>query len=206
MCHLTIYRKYFGLLPKRPAYGSAVLYKQRYLLTAAHNIYDPFYNGIDRVEVRCGQEDVRDMPAQQTVDSEHLATSRNYNWKPFNGDEFQRDFGVIKLENPITGKMPYQLAEAFPAIGTPILLAGYPGGENSATELFIGKGATRPGYGKILKYNLRTFTGNSGGPVWNISGEIPELAAIHVSQSAGRGIDTQFAEEIDYLIGILDSR
>lgn len=201
VCRLVIYRKMLWF-KRAPKIGSAVLYNGRYLLTAAHNIYSPAYNRISSIEVICGTSDVSGTPAQQTLRRDSLATASTYSWGPFTGDEFQADFGVARLERAIEVAVPFEL-QGNATVGSDAQLAGFPKGDE---RMHYARGRLMPGYGAIIKYDIETHTGNSGGPVWSRSEGRPRLIAIHVTGSAGRVVDANFVAEVNRIIADLEGR
>ena len=130
VCHLKIYREFiFDLAPN---FGSAFVYQGRYLITAAHNVYQQ-RSQVRKIEVRCGQAVVdEEVEPDFVIDSdEFFEASRFYSPVPFITKDFKDDFGVIKLPTNVADALPIELAEASAKKGDPVAIAGYPGGNLS---------------------------------------------------------------------------
>ena len=222
VCHLKIYRKFvFDLSPN---YGSAFVYRERYLITAAHNVYQQ-RSRIRKIEVRCGQAvvDEEDAPDFVIESDQFFEASRFYSPVPFISKDFSDDFGVIKLPTKVFGAMPIELAETSSQKGDLVAIAGYPGGNLSDALVLYGADGrvTEPASGDgMISYDIQTYTGNSGGPVFSVGedGQPDMLAAIHVTNSGGRVVRdavsdneqadarNEFALEVDRLIRLIDGR
>lgn len=207
VCHLTIHRRWLGIFGRPGKYGSAVLYRGRYLLTAGHNLYNPWYNRVSSIEVRCGvtNADATAAPDHQLVAGTRGRTARGYRWGPFNGDQFQRDFGVLRLNTPISTLQPVTLLTESPSPGATVELAGYPGRPiRDALTLYAGSGRLLAPDRHVLRYDIVTAKGNSGGPVWIRAGNSLQLAAIHVTNSGGRAVNRPFIDEVNDMINDLE--
>lgn len=224
VCHLKT-RRTFHLLGfgwSRNT-GSGVLYKDRYIITAGHNIFQDFTN-LKSISVQCGTTD-----AEATVDM--VAYSRG-EWEardakdyfPFGGKDFHRDFGVIRLKEPISVAKPFKLATNQGRAEEEVQFAGYPVEKDKKNNVLNGRNGYRLFYATatlkddpalrrykatrdLIYYDLKTFGSNSGGPVWRMGSEgMPELVAVHVTNSGGRIVDEPFRNEIHRLIDVLDKR
>ena len=209
VCHLSSKR-----FPWGGGLGSAVLFEGRYLLTAGHNIYQDI-SRLTKVEVRCGVTAANTaIPCDRDPSCHEVARG----WQTMDAASFdlpsfpnQHDYGVIRLNTPIASSAPVTLADAVPAAGAKVLLAGYPGG----TSVFDAKTLTRAEAQVVLAddetgrltYNIATFTGNSGGPVWQM---LPDgshaLIAIHIQPGEGRLVNDEFTTEIRRIMRVLDER
>jgi secreted trypsin-like serine protease len=204
VCHLRTARTRVAWAGST-ANGSGVLYQGRYVITAAHNVYSPWYNRLTSLRVTCGVGDVADAPHLQ-VDPGRVRVSAGYFWRRFN-----RDFAVIELPAPINVSMPFRLG-GIPAIGSSVRIAGFPGSADDADRmngerLFSGVGP-RTDSAPLMSYAIATFTGNSGGPVWIDTANGPALAGVHVSGSDGgsaRAVDDEFLREVTAMIADLEA-
>lgn len=201
VCHLSIKRR-VALLFGRAYTGSAVLYRGRYLLTAGHNVYQD-NSRIRSVEVRCGASDARTEMFHEKIEPWQVLDASGYD-----GDPFFRDFGVIRLRQPITvDGGSFSLAMMPIKVGDSVRFAGYPGGPHSGWEMFQARdgliAATNDG---IAYYDVATFKSNSGGSVWRDVAGNAQLVAIHVTESGGRVVDDVYRAEVEKLIAELDRR
>jgi V8-like Glu-specific endopeptidase len=207
VCHLRIFRSWLGVISRRPKTGSAVLYRGEYLLTAAHNLYNPWYNPVERVEVRCGVTNADGPAPDQVVRGLRGATARGYRWGLFNADQFQFDFAVLHLNGPIATSAPISLASATAPVGSPAELVGYPGGDIANGFLLHRARGTVVGRERnVIRYDIESATGNSGGPVWIVAGGSPRLIGIHVTNSGARAVNADFVQEVDRMIAELEER
>jgi V8-like Glu-specific endopeptidase len=202
VCHLSTTRK--RGVSSTNYNSSGVLYRGRYIITAAHNLHSTLLSTLTRIAVSCGRVNPSDaehivVPIAQT------RVAKGYRWFP---KRYDRDFAIIKLPAAINVAQPFELST------TPIItseggvqLAGFPGGSVAAgmsgQRMFSGATAGTP-EGAFLKYDLDTFTGNSGGPVWRMAQGRPQLLGIHISGDAQGGrariVDSDFRAEVDRLI------
>ena len=211
VCHLWTQRKVFlGIFAKRYT-GSAVLYKGRYLITAGHNIYQD-KSDLKSIEVRCGTARAREVAFQQWIDGDNSLDAQGYVGSGIRGSmPYKHDYGVIRLDRPITVANPFTLAEGVKA-GEAVHFAGFPvkkrSPAHSGWNMFSAKAKLTSVSEEtgLAKYDLTTYGSNSGGPVWREVNGKPELAAIHVSQATGRVVNKEFRDEIARLIKVLDER
>lgn len=219
ICHVLITRR-VAFFFTRIYTGSAVLYRERYLLTAGHNVYQD-RSHIRQVEVRCGVGDAETVAAGETIAGWQALDADGYRGKPFS-----RDFGVIRLDRPIAVSRPFALAPVAVDVGAAIRFAGYPGGaevqcrqseaprargadsgqERNGCRLFAADGVVTRVADGLAYYDIETFKSNSGGPVWRDVGGVPTLVAVHVTNSGGRIVDADYRLEVDRLIDALDRR
>jgi V8-like Glu-specific endopeptidase len=190
--------------------GSAILYRGRYLITAAHNVYSIPSSKVMSVIAACGQSEAPEA-AHFTIDLSQVRVAAGYRWVP--RKRFSRDFAVIRLSAPLPGETAVEL---FPGDLSPdplpIELAGFPGREDerdgmNGWRMFKGKGIATPERGKpFLNYDFDSEKGNSGGPVWTMAGTVPVLVGIHVRGSGARIVDQFFRDEVNRMIGELERR
>lgn len=209
VCHLSTAR-----FPWGGGSSTGVLFEGRYILTAGHNIYQDI-SRLKRVTVRCGVTTARsDLRCDRDPNCQEVAKG----WQTMDAQHYdlfnlvnQHDYGVIRLNTPIATTTPVTLADAVPAIGGKLLLAGYPAGKSvydgrTMTSASAQVTEVNDVSGK-LEYNINTFTGNSGGPVWQV---LPDgsykLLAIHIQPSEGRLVNTEFKTEIRRIMRKLDER
>jgi len=215
ICHLTIFRKFIRNLS--PKYGSAVLYRNRYLITAGHNVYQQ-RSRVRKIEIRCGvsRADVNSEPDFVVDDDRYFEASPNYHPIPvLKGKDFQDDFGVIKLPAAKSDALPLELAQTSTNPGDAVAIAGYPGETlYDARQLYsaTGKIMGTANHAALSSYDIKTYTGNSGGPVFRIDGSGAPLAiaAIHVqglaSGGGGRRVSDDYAGDVTSLIKTIDGR
>lgn len=205
VCHITVVRRAGGVAALDANTGSALLYRNRYLITAAHNVYSPWYAPVSSIEVRCGVLNARG-PQAQRLRWPKIAVAQGYRWGPFNRDQFQYDFALVRLDQPIETAHPVDLRADVPSgEGTPVEIAGYPGDNFSdGYTLHSGNAALTSRDRKAISYSIPTFTGNSGGPVWTMVGNRPTLVAIHASGSSGRVVDQSFVTQIERMMRRVD--
>jgi V8-like Glu-specific endopeptidase len=199
ICHLQIKRKILGIFP-RSYTGSAVLYNERYLLTAGHNGYQS-KSKISSIAVRCGVLDARTTAPDFVVNGDDVLAAQGYSGKPFS-----LDFAVIRLPGKISVTRPMTLSMDGPQTGEAIVFAGYPGGPHNGQEMYQATGKIETIAGGITSYDITTFKSNSGGPIWRERNGRAELLGIHVMPSAGRAVDADYRAEVQRLIMKLDAR
>lgn len=82
-----------------------------------------------------------------------------------------RDFALIQLDRPVTGRKPLNLAAEEPRLGDALHMIGYPFG----TPMKLSRNAevkTNVRSNQILLASLDTFEGNSGSAVFNAENEV----------------------------------
>jgi V8-like Glu-specific endopeptidase len=214
VCHLSTGRSTFGLFAGAKN-SSAVVYRGRYLITAAHNVWSPFFRTLDRLDIACGQS----APARAAhvgVDRSQVRVACGYRWFP--RKRYARDYAVIRLPAAIAVPNPLTLRAFSPADSLPggVTLAGFPGqpgnrGGMTGEQLFRGRGAARFVDERFVEYDINTYPGNSGGPVWIDEADGPRLVGIHVSDTGNgtigraRMADADFVAEIEAMIESLEA-
>lgn len=202
ICHLYVKRS-------TPFSGSsnnstAFLYRERYLITAAHNVYSPAYNRARHIGISCGVTEADQDKPQQVVDYRNVRVASGYFWR-----RWSRDFAVVRLDRALTGNAGFALpADDVVAPDTPGRIAGFPGrsgdaGGMTGQRLFAGAGTVRRN-GSFLSYDIETATGNSGGPVWTEATAGPVALGVHIRPSGARFLDATTRREIDRMIVSLE--
>jgi V8-like Glu-specific endopeptidase len=214
VCHLSTSRSSFGLFGGDNN-AAAVLYRGRYLITAAHNVASPFYRTLDRLDVACGRSEPTEA-MHVRIDRSQVRVACGYRWFP--RKRFARDYSVIRLESPIDVPRPLALrafSRTDPLPGA-VTLAGFPGQPAdrdgmTGERLFSASGAGRFVGRHFVEYEIRTYPGNSGGPVWIEEPDGPRLVGIHVSDARNgeigraRMVDSTVEAEIEAMIASLES-
>ncbi len=199
ICHLEMERSRGA-----PRTGSAVLFEDRYLLTAGHNLMQD-WTKIRSIKVRCGVLEAEGAPVQREVQAWQTLTARKFDWWRFYPKQY--DFGVIRLSNPIETESPIRLAQTVPGRGEQVCLFGYPGDELGGYTLYQGCAAVVGAafFENGIEYDLTTYRSNSGGPVLRKAANGTwELVAIHIQPSSGRQVDSSYSDEIRRLMRRLD--
>jgi V8-like Glu-specific endopeptidase len=209
VCHLHTQRT--RMLFLRGSYNSSgVLYRDRYVVTAAHNVYSPPLSRLRDLSVACGI--IAPSPDQhQQVKISDVRVASSYGWMP---KRFDRDFAVIRLPQPVTVAKPFRLEPVFQyPEGSPAYLAGFPGDDSddhmNGETMFTGSGAGKQDTaGPFLHYAIGTHVGNSGGPVWTDDRGVPTLLGIHISEGplGGRAriADEDFVTAVELMIADLE--
>lgn len=205
LCHLNIHRRIlFGTKDWRGT-ASAVLFRDRYLLTAGHNVYQD-KSSIKSVEVRVGATDAKAAPVHETIEAWQALDAKKYQPRGWRRRmPFDHDYGVIRLNTPVNVPTQFGLAQSVQS-GDPVHFAGYPGGPHNGWTLHSAEAVLDAPRRFLVGYDLKTYKSNSGGPVWSMADGSPRVVAVHVTNSAGRIVDAEFIEEVERLIGVLDQR
>lgn len=201
VCHLRATRPRVLWLGGQ-ANSSGVIYQGRFLITAAHNVYSPSYNRLTSLKVSCGVADAA-QGQHIDIDLSRIRVAPGYFWR-----RFGRDFAVVELPQSFTVQRPFSLDSEATDFSN-LNIAGFPG-TNDATDrmngerMFTGTG-TGSAVGRLLSYQILTFAGNSGGPVWNETPTGPALVGVHVLGPEGqaRRVDQGFLHDLDAMIADL---
>lgn len=208
VCHLKVERKKFASGAQANSTG-ALIADGRYVLTAAHNVYSPFYNRAKRIELRCGVADADAVEPQRVATYRQAIVAPGYFWR-----KFHRDFALIRLDTPLPQAVPSRIAPFSAGDPAPVRIAGFPGDDDAATpyngrRLYSGEGQGRLD-GTMLRYPIDTFPGNSGGPVWQDSAGEMRIRGVHVegtgSSGAARAVDPSFIRDIEAMMRKLEER
>lgn len=197
VCHLRVRRVRFFLFPSE-FNSTAVLFEKQYLITAAHNVHSTTFSRITKIGAACGR--ANSSSAHHTrIDNSQISVAAGYKWR-----DWQHDYAVLKL--------PYEIASLRPMILRPLterdlrsraVVAGFPGTDDpSAPERIDGEHlfSAQPvpqieAHSFFVRYDVKTYTGNSGGPVWLELDEGPVLLGIHISGDNGEGVARQIDTE-----------
>ena len=201
LCHLNIHRRWWRR--KFSATGSAVAFRDRYLLTAGHNIYQD-KSTVREIEVRVGPTNARQQAIHETTRGRQGRDSSRYVGGLFGRMPFAHDYGVVRLSEPFAEPSRFVLGEP-PRRDEAVFFAGYPGGRHDGWTLHEATAKLGETRGSLVGYDLKTYKSNSGGPVWRMADGVPELVAIHVAPSVGRAVDNEFVGEVERLIARLDA-
>lgn len=190
ICYLRTVRavRLFGF---RSGYNSAgTLIEGKYLVTAAHNLYDSWRTKLISVQVSC--KDENGTVVTSVVDRSGIEQTRNaghYDRK------FPTDYAFLKLNNPLAVKESVTLnpAARIDEIDT-IEVAGYPGG-----KLKYGAGDVKKPIldDSTFYYSVDTAKGMSGGPVWAIHHGVGSLVGVHVSEGRARVVDSRLINDFE---------
>lgn len=195
VCQITTTRKNYKTLwfGDTEYTGSAALIDSRYLITAAHNVYDYPLNYLTSVKVSCGVKSVSENTVQVKLEENELQENISiprYEFKIFNqGRKYEYDYAFIDLGKKVSAESSFNLPDKrMLRAGSIISIAGYPGGLiSNLRTLYMGAGNINDIDGNLAAYSINTATGNSGGPIW-VKGEDGRyyIVAVHVKNSGGR--------------------
>lgn len=201
VCHLTTTRRSIQTLwfTNITSTGSAALVDGRYLITAAHNVADyPAGNRLQSVEVRCNVAAAESAPADVVLNRTEIAdrvTVPSYEWRAHSKDKkYEFDYAFVDLGRDLGIRGEFVLdPSVLPESGDAVHVGGYPGdGISDAYTLHQGTGRVTHRDHNLVTYEMRTATGNSGGPVWLMRDERPHLVAVHVADRMGRVLNSTF--------------
>lgn len=204
VCHLTTTRKNYKTLwfGNTPYTGSAALINGRFLITAAHNVYDYPFSYLTSVSVSCAVKSVSNESVQIKLDREKILRNISiprYEFKVINrSKKYEFDYAFIDLGKNITVDSGFHIPEQSAInVGDSVNISGYPGGLISdAHTLHKGTGVISDIDGNLASYSLNTATGNSGGPIWIYDGNNQYyLVAVHVKNYGGRVINESFLSD-----------
>lgn len=171
---------------KQPSVGicSGFLISDRLLVTAGHclvpkgtieNEFHPFCESfswyLDFNENHGGPANVDHIPHNRIYGCKRVIRADSYDAKYETNGQPTIDFALIELDRPVSSDIkPLTIAKKSVAAGDEVFTVGHP----------LGLPAKYSGRSKVLKnddpesfqVNLDTFSGNSGGPVFNKNGEV----------------------------------
>lgn len=172
----------------QPSLGvcSGVLIDSLHLITAGHCVlpngivdhdFHPFCEGFswyfDYNLKKPGEFPVSQLPSSRLYRCRQVVRAEN--WLQLDG-AVGNDFAVIELDRPVTDEIrPVELAAHDPMGGAPVFTIGHPSGMPAK---YSGTGEVLQSRAIDFVVNLDTLGGNSGGPVFDVSGQ---LAGILVS-------------------------
>ncbi|MBL4636424.1 MAG: trypsin-like peptidase domain-containing protein [Kofleriaceae bacterium] len=95
------------------------------------------------------------------------------------GGSCSSDYAILRLDRPVTGRVPLQLSDATPSRGEAVFSVGHPSGlpTKVASDAIV-----RQSEGSTFRYELDLFAGNSGSPVLDAKGEV---RGIHICGGQG---------------------
>jgi len=213
VCHLgTVRRNIKSVWIGRPTFnGSGVLYRQRYVLTAAHNVHGNLFSSLRRLRVTCGIGQV----VQDGTRIDHLysrvRTLRGYSFLQTLPGRFRNDIAVVQLPRPICTAGAVSLVPYERSLRGSVSVAGFPGegGDNGGmnrTRLYRHDGTLlAPAQDYLVSYNAGTERGVSGGPVWIEGPRGPEVIGIHVGPEAGRSFDADTLRQIHDIVNTMEA-
>jgi|GEM_PF-2455022 len=202
VCHLQTTRRNFRTLwlSGTNYHGSAALIDNRWLLTAAHNVFDYPASKLTALTVKCGEARIDDTDMSVTLNraqiEDAISVPAYESYWINNPKKFEFDYAFIDLGRTLPTRSSFQLqsADRFGASAGPVHIGGYPGGTITPDGKSLYKGTSKNSYidRNMMEYDIYTATGNSGGPVWietDTPGKTYEIVAVHVTNSGGRVVN-----------------
>jgi V8-like Glu-specific endopeptidase len=181
--------------------SSAALIDGRYLITAAHNVFDYPISRLTQIDVRCNTLTTDQAQIDATLFRQAIKKSVDapkYEYKVFNKTgAFEYDFGFVDLGKDLGLKQEFLVDRNIqPNIGETVFIGGFPGGNiGNASTLYSGSGVIVDIDTNLLTYDIKTATGNSGGPVWIVRAGKKYIVGVHVSPSRARLFNTSFHDQ-----------
>jgi glutamyl endopeptidase len=171
-------------LTMRAATGSAIgtgwLVGPRTILTAGHCVYSTtFFGGwADEIEIRAGRNG--DEAPFGVVTTRRFASVDK--WVESEDPDF--DIGVLHLDEPLGDQVGWFAVGALPAEdlqGFLVNISGYPGDRGNGREQFFHANRVLRVTDRRIFYDVDTFGGQSGAPVWiyEEEGAAPLAVGIH---------------------------
>ena len=211
ICHLSTTRRNISTLwlSHTRYHGSAALIDGRYLLTAAHNLFNYPFSSLTSLSVTCGEKDINNSEADITLTKYELERAIHiprYESRLFNkSKKYEYDYAFVDLGKVISDQRSftldhtdYFLSVEPGSLPLKVAIGGYPGGKISdGNAMYIGRGNSTNADLNLVHYNVRTATGNSGGPVWYESNGKYYIAAVHVANSTGRLVNLTLISDWD---------
>lgn len=213
ICHLKVTRRNAKTLFLKDTYfnSTALLYRERFLITAAHNVYSDAFSRVKRISVSCGAAVYDKNKVTESVGREAVRVATGYSFTQTLPGRYRRDFAVIRLNRPVRVAKGMALAEAPPRLPAAVRVAGYPGDEDDATlqdgeHMYEGGGIAESVDSFLLNYSIDTAKGVSGAPIW-IGDDAPVAVAIHVGgtlrNAQGRLIEADVRGDIEAMMAEL---
>jgi len=199
-----VYMKKWG-----SSYGSGALVSNRHVLTAAHNVYHTRWAKRFRygsVTLNLGHQELEWRSTRFRKNS--------VRWlRGYSPNNFSRDLALITLPKQASSpkysfRMPLagEVSRLFKQ-NLPLHVGGYPGMDDDLNIHHGGntlKTSSTTDYhldGSLIRYDVNTARGNSGGPVWFTKEGEYILAGIHVAEES-QGLDNN---PLDAKAVLLDS-
>ena len=179
ICYLKTTRQIRFLGLKTSFNATGTLFRDRYLVTAGHNVYDSWRTRLIGVDVFC--KGVRGAVVHSRLESDQIERNRLVSQYD---ETFNNDYAFLRLEETIDVVPSLSLPEAhiLDSVET-ISVAGYPGGLLTQGSGLVVKPLPSDG---TFYYEVDTAKGMSGGPVWT---EQEILVGVHVAEGRARLVD-----------------
>jgi hypothetical protein len=214
VCQLSIKRRNIrsAYLRRVPFNSSAFLYRDRYLVTAAHNVHSTLFSFLVRADVTCGSADAGAVTPQLSFNRSAVHVLPGYSFTRPYPRRYERDVAVVRLRRPIcTGISVGIGASGLPA-DQDLFVAGFPGedgdgGGMNGKRLYSAHGRLlgRP-QTYLLQHDVITEKGNSGGPVWIVRDSDHSVVGIHVgNDGSARILDDGIRDEVNGIIEDLEA-
>lgn len=107
----------------------------------------------------------------QLVKEENVYSCAEIKYRVYEPRESGEDLAIIRLDRAVVDRTPVKIADHLPGDGEAITMIGYPMGlpRKLVNESeFLGVGPANLSF----RHNLDTFSGNSGGPIFNAQDEL----------------------------------
>lgn len=209
VCHLRVFRD--RLLGDSYFYSTGALYRGRYLITSAHNVASQRGTRVRTIDVSCGaaefDEAEIDFPA---LARDSVWVASGYSMTRGYPEKHCTDYAIVRLPEQVRAAKPFALATFEPHRSATVTVAGYPGGYRGAPatmdnmHLFSGSAPARVERPYLINYDVRTSTGVSGAPVWELRNDVPTIVAVHVGGTSvtarGRTVTDSVRQDIDAVI------
>jgi len=170
ICHIKTTRKGIRTLwlKEKSYHGSAALIENRFLLTAAHNVFDYPASRLTSITVRCGEADASIGTVVARLNRENIDKNvfvPRYESRLFkNPKKYEFDYAFIDLRVSLQRSSSFELEAVDMSLNKePIFIGGFPGGTISdGNQLYEGKASLSHQDQNLINYDINTATGNSG--------------------------------------------
>jgi len=202
VCRLATVRHGPGKLlgKEKKSFGSAALIENRFLLTAAHNVFDYPFSKLMSVSVTCGDVEIETAKVVATLNREQIKQQVHvpryeFRW-PNTRKKFEFDYAFIDLGKTLSQSSSFVLSPKSSGKSSNIVnISGYPGGgisgerKRDGQQLYKGTSSQIHTNLNLITYNIETKTGNSGGPIWVGERAPYQIIAVHVNDFGGRRVE-----------------